>query len=147
MKKHKKDEIFNYRNIYDIHDRIIFSNKIRNKGLGNIPIVINVNDVKMYLLNNKKKTGDYRDDLDIEIIINMDCDTTQLINKIKHEYLDKNVNFNLLLKLENDIVLNKNDNLGDIYKKNRNQNDKILYIIVSITKFSQFLNYIYSYIW
>lgn len=147
MQKREKDEIFNYRNIYDIHDRINFSNKIRNKGLGNIPIVINVNDLKMYLTNNKKKTGDYRDDLDIEIIINMDCNTTQLIDKIKEEYLDKNINLNILLKLENDIILNKNDNLGDIYKKYRNQNDKILYIIVSITKFSQFLNYIYSYIW
>lgn len=145
-------EFVNYRKITTEDERIGFSNNIRKKGLGNIPIVIDSVDKELTLLLAKHDpifTRNIR--FGFEIFIHMDNKVKDLINIIKEEMEKKmdivktNIsiqNLHISLGLEDGTILNINDDLGTIYKKYRNPDDKILYILV--TKETSIYGYIMS---
>lgn len=145
-------EFVNYRKITSEHERIGFSNTIRKKGIGNIPIVIDSVDKELTLLLAKHDpvfTRNIR--FGFEVFIHMDKKVKDLISIIKEEINNKKDfvkttisidNLLISLGLEDGTILDINDDLGSIYKKHRNPDDKILYILV--TKETSIYGYIMS---
>jgi hypothetical protein len=145
-------EFVNYRKITNEHERVHFSNKIRKEGVGNIPIVIDSVDKELTLLLAKHDPIFPRNiRFGFEIFLHMDHTVKDLIGIIKEELHKKkdivktNISIDFLhisLGLEDGSILNINDDLGSIYKKHRNLDDKILYIL--ITKETTIYGYIMS---
>jgi len=145
-------EFVNYRKITTEDERIGFSNNIRKKGTGNIPIVIDSVDKELTLLLAKHDpifTRNIR--YGFEVFFHMDKKVNDLIHIIKEEMNKKkdivktNISIDNLfisLGLEDGTILNINDELGIIYKKYRNPDDRILYILV--TKETSIYGYIVS---
>ena len=147
-------EFVNYRKITTEDERIGFSNNIRKKGIGNIPIVIDSVDKELTLLLAKHDPVFSRNiRYGFEVFFHMDKKVKDLIHIIKEEMNKKkeivktNISIDNLfisLGLEDGTILNTqaNDDLGTIYKKYRNPDDRILYILV--TKETSIYGYIMS---
>lgn len=145
-------DFVNYRKITNENERVNFSNKIRKEGVGNIPIVIDSVDKELTLLLAKHDPVFSRNiRYGFEVVLHMDQTIGDLITIIKEEMNKKkdivktnvSIDFlNISLGLENGNIININDDLGTIYKKYRNSDDKILYIL--ITKESSIYGYIMS---
>jgi hypothetical protein len=97
----------------ELYTREKFSNGVRRKGVGTIPIVIETEDPELALVVNIKK----------EIEIHMDAVVLDLYVEIRR----RNYNGQIYITLENGRILNDNEVLGELYKKNR-EDDKILYL-------------------
>jgi hypothetical protein len=97
----------------ELYTREKFSNGVRRKGIGTIPIVIETEDPELMLVVNIKK----------EIEIHMDDTILDLYVEIRR----RNYNDQIYITLENGRLLNDNEVLGELYKKNR-EDDKILYL-------------------
>jgi len=97
----------------ELYTREKFSNGVRRKGVGTIPIVIETEDPELALVVNIKK----------EIEIHMDAVVLDLYVEIRR----RNYNGLIYITLENGRILNDNEVLGELYKKNR-EDDKILYL-------------------
>jgi hypothetical protein len=118
-----------YRKNNDERDRNKFSSSVRTKGIGEIPIVIDSvdedmshalagQDAKRFNRNGKE----YRfhmeltiEDVLLEVKHRLKCDDTKVLK----------------LGLENGKILDNKDILGDLYKKYKNQNDDILYLLLT----------------
>jgi hypothetical protein len=145
-------EFVNYRKITNENERVNFSNKIRKKGVGNIPIVIDSVDKELTLLLAKHDPIFSRNiRYGFEIVLHMDQTVEDLINLIKEEMNKKkdivktniSIDFlNISLGLEDGSIIDTKEDLGTIYKKYRNSDDKILYIL--ITKETSIYGYIMS---
>jgi hypothetical protein len=146
-------EFVNYRKITNEHERINFSSKIRKKGDGNIPIVIDSVDKELSLLLAKHDPIFPRNiRYGFEIILHMDQTVENLITIIKEEIYKKkdivkiksSIDFyiSISLGLEDGTIIDIKDDLGTIYKKHRNSDDKILYIL--ITKETSIYGYVMS---
>jgi hypothetical protein len=98
-----------------LYTREKFSNGVRRKGIGTIPIVIETEDPELSQIVNIKK----------EIEIHMDAVVMDLCVEIRR----RNPSYNgvLYITLENGRILNDTEVLGELYKKNR-EDDKILYL-------------------
>ena len=142
-------DFVNYRKITNENERIKFSSKIRNRGTGNIPIVIDSVDKELSLLLAKHDPISTRNiRYGFEIVLHMDQTIDDIILLIKQE-IDKKkdivkttIPIHISLGLEDGTILDTTYDLGTIYKKHRNPDDKILYILM--TKETSIYGYIMS---
>jgi hypothetical protein len=127
-------EFINYRKTTMKETRLNFSHKVRAKGIGNIPIVIDSVDKQLSdvlcEVNGRYKTYGK------EIILHMDQTIKDVLKEIKIILLKKDYenilkNDNIVLGLEDGSIIHEDMTLGDLYKKYRNKDDKILYLLVS----------------
>lgn len=129
-------EYVNYRKVVNSGDRLRFSHKVRNEGLGNIPIVVDSvdNRISEFLVDKKdrlvyvgrnKRYGR-------EIVMHMDNTVEDLTKEVKVILVrnDQDPN-NIKLVLEDGTFLSSNLDLGSIYKRFRREEDKILYVMVT----------------
>jgi hypothetical protein len=118
-----------YRKDNDERERVKFSNSVRTKGIGEIPIVIDsVEETinlalssydKIYL---NKKGREYRFHMGLTI------DDVLLEVKKKINLSDTKI---LKVGLENGKILDNKDILGELYKKYKNPKDNILYLLLT----------------
>jgi hypothetical protein len=139
-------EFINYRKVTDRNRRTNFSGKVRSKGLGYIPIVVDSVDHDLSLALSTKDTQYSRSiRYGFELTLHMDLTVADLIKEIKIEFLKKDqeqLANGLVLGLEDGTILEKSQILGDLYKESRNQDDKILYVLA--TKETSVFAYILS---
>lgn len=118
-----------YRQNNTQNEREIFSNNVRTKGIGELPVVIDSVDHNLSELlagsdskrfNRNGKEFRFHTDLLIEDIL------LEVRHRIKID--DTKV---LKLGLENGKILNNDNILGDLFKKHKNQNDNILYLLLT----------------
>lgn len=112
-------------------ERKQFSNTVRTKGIGEIPLVIDSVDKQLSELlagsdskrfNRNGKEYHFHQDLNIDEII------LEIKSRIKLSDIDHKV---LKLGLENGKILEGTELLGDLYKKFKNQDDNILYLLLT----------------
>ena len=122
-------EFVNYRKYTEEYKRNKFSNKIRSKGTGFIPIVVDsVDPILGGALSENSKIFRYG----LEIDIHMDSTVDDLLIFVNEYLKQRNHSFNnLVLGLENGSFPNKKMILGNLYKEYRNKNDKILYFLLT----------------
>ena len=137
-------EFVNYRKNTDKMQRNSFSGKVRTKGMGYVPIVVDSVDQK---LSNALASRDPNYPRNIkygfEVIIHMDKKMLELLKEIKIELLKKDYEgIDLVLGLEDGSLVDLNKEIGEVYKQYRNPDDKILYILV--TKEQTMYGYILS---
>lgn len=127
-------EFINYRKTTMKENRLNFSHKVRVKGIGNIPIVLDSVDKQLSdalcEVDGRYKTYGK------EIILHMDQTINDVLKEVKIILLKKDLesivkNDNIVLGLENGSIPELNVTLGELYKKYRNMDDKILYLLVS----------------
>lgn len=124
-------EFINYRKHTDKDIRTQFSGKVRKWGIGYIPIVVDSVDPEISLYLSRKYENRYIK-YGLELILHMDSNITDLLKEIKIEFIRRNHPFqNLTVGLEDGTITTPNDILGDLYKKHRNQDDKILYLLLT----------------
>jgi len=112
-------------------ERKQFSNTVRTKGIGEIPLVIDSVDKQLSELlagpdskrfNRNGREFHFHQDLNINEII------LEIKSRIKLSDIDHKV---LKLGLENGKILEGTELLGDLYKKFKNQDDNILYLLLT----------------
>jgi hypothetical protein len=129
-------DFVNYRKNTDKHTRSRFSNNVRSKGIGYIPIVIDSVDPELSLALAT------RDDMftryikyGFELMIHMDMTVSDLIKEIKIELVKKDYEYGYLsVGLEDGTMPESTTELGVLYKKHRNKDDKILYVLLTQEK-------------
>lgn len=129
-------DFVNYRKNTDKNTRSRFSNNVRSKGIGYIPIVIDSVDPELSLALAT------RDDMftryikyGFELMIHMDMTVSDLIKEIKIELVKKDYEYGYLsVGLEDGTMPESTTELGVLYKKHRNKDDKILYILLTQEK-------------
>ena len=135
-------EFINYRKNTDRNQRTKFSDRVRNKGMGYIPIVVDSVDPELSLFLSTKQNPRYIK-YGLEIIIHMDLTIADLLKEIQIEFLKRDHEYtNLFVGLEDGSIPKANIILGDLYKKHRNIDDKILYVL--LTRETTIYNYIIS---
>lgn len=138
-------DFVNYRKTSDSMDRLEFSHRIRSKGIGYIPIVVDSVDEEISdILGTKEKYSKSKIRYGFEVMMHLDAKVTDLIKEIKIEFVRKDyIDYtDIILGLEDGSILNGDEELGNIYKKHRNEQDKILYVLV--TKENTMFGYILS---
>jgi hypothetical protein len=127
-------EFINYRKTTMKESRLNFSHKIRAKGLGNIPIVIDSVDKQLSdalcEIDGRYKTYGK------EMTLHMEKTVNDVLKEVKIILLKKDLesivkNENVIIGLEDGSIPQLDMKLGDLYKKYRNNDDKILYFLVS----------------
>jgi hypothetical protein len=135
-------DFVNYRKHTDQNIRSRFSEKVRKWGIGYIPIVVDSVDPELSLYLTTKYENRYIK-YGFEIMLHMDLTITDLLKEIKIEFIRRDHPFqNLNIGLEDGTITKPNDILGDLYKKHRNPDDKILYFL--LTPETSVYNYIFS---
>ena len=118
-----------YRKNNTQQEREKFSNSVRTKGIGEIPIVIDSVDTELSeglagpdakRFNRNGKEFHFHQDLLIE----------DILLEIRHQIKLDNTKA-LKLGLENGKILDSKDVLGDLFKKHKNQKDQILYMLLT----------------
>lgn len=130
-------EFVNYRKSTMKTDRIRFSNKVRSQGLGNVPIVIDSVDSSLGQMLSSKE-GRERN-YGIELVMHMDKTISDVLKEVKIIVLQKDmeemfVDSTLIIGLEDGSIPELTTDLGTIYKKHRNNDDKILYLLLTKEK-------------
>jgi hypothetical protein len=124
-------EFINYRKHTDLNSRTRFSNRVRKLGMGYIPIVVDSLDPELTLCLATKYENRYTQ-YGFEIFLHMDLTITDLLKELNIEFIRRNHPFkNLTIALEDGTITTPNDILGDLYKKHRNPDDKILYFLLT----------------
>jgi hypothetical protein len=127
-------EFVNYRKNTDNEQREQFSGKVRSKGMGYIPIVVDSVDPDISLLLAKKNPLYPRDiRYGLELTMHMDLKVEDVVKEIKIEMLKKDINNKTDIKigLEDGTFPDLDMELGTLYKAKRNPQDKILYLLVT----------------
>lgn len=124
-------EFVNYRKKVTASDRLVFSHNVRHNLPGMIPVVIDSVDQNLSLALSNCDTSMP------EKMWKHGKEYTMSINTTVEEVL-KEINTNikvigkkLVLGLEDGSLLRENENLGKIYKKNKNNKDFILYLLLT----------------
>lgn len=129
-------EFINYRKTTVKDTRLNFSTKVRGQGVGNVPIVIDSveNDITE-ILSDKISSSRYRR-YGRELTFHMDGTLDDVLRHIKIIMLQRGYNHidQLKIGLEDGSFPELSENIGDIYKKHRNIDDKILYLLLSKEK-------------
>lgn len=118
-------DFIKYRQHTTRNEREQFSNYVRVKGVGNLPVVIDSVDSGLSELlaggsRGYGKAFKFHQELSIEDIL------------LEVKYRIKSDNTKILkLGLENGKILNDKDILGDVYKKYKHQSDNILYLLLT----------------
>ena len=126
-------DFVNYRKTTDKQQRTQFSNQVRSQGIGYIPIIVDsVNTTLSKALAKTDENNPRYIRYGFEIMIHMDLKVVDLIKEIKIELLRKDYNYdNLSIGLEDGTIPDTNIDLGTLYKKHRNKDDKILYVLLT----------------
>jgi hypothetical protein len=148
-----ENESINYKKYKNESIRSNFASKIRLQGIGHIPIVIDSIDKELSTAISSKHTESTYIKYGLELSLHMDNTISDIINIIKEKMIENNTNILFDLYLEDNsipIYENSDTDLGSLYKKHRNPNDKILYILIKhkITIYQNILyniNNIFSY--
>ena len=137
-------EFVNYRKNTDRNQRNNFSGKVRSKGMGYVPIVVDSVDSELSrALASKDPNYSRNIKYGFEIIMHMDKKMSDLLKEVKIELLKKDYEAqNLILGLEDGDLVDLSMDVGTVYKKHRNKDDKILYVLV--TKEQTMYGYILS---
>lgn len=118
-----------YRQNNTQRDRKKFSNEVKLKGVGELPIVIDsVDTILSEALAGSEATRFNKNGK--EFRFHMDLSIEDILLEIRHR-LKIDTTKNLKLGLENGKILDNKDILGDIYKKHKNQEDNILYLLLT----------------
>jgi len=129
-------EFINYRKNNDTHTRTRFSESVRSKGIGYVPIVVDSIDPELSkALATYYKTFSRYIKYGFEIMMHMDETVIDLIKEIKIDLIKKDYDYRYLsIGLEDGTIPDMNIDLGTLYKKNRNKDDKILYVLLTQEK-------------
>jgi hypothetical protein len=129
-------EFINYRINNDSLTRNKFSNSVRSKGIGYVPIVVDSVDPELSkALATKDDTFTRYIKYGFEIMIHMDLTVLDLIKEIKIELVKKDYEYRYLsIGLEDGTIPDVKMDLGTLYKKSRNKDDKILYVLLTQEK-------------
>lgn len=126
-------EFVNYRKNNAHYERTKFSNNIRKKGIGLVPIVIDSvdNELSILLGNTNNEYRNYGK----EYTMHMDTIVYDFANTIFIDIENINPDFlkgkKLSLVLEDGTIIDTKLTLGYIYKKHKNEKDNILYILLT----------------
>lgn len=129
-------DFVNYRKNTDRDTRSRFSNNVRSKGIGYIPIVVDSVDYELSLaLATKDETFTRYIKYGFELMIHMDMTVADLLKEIKIELVKKDYEYGYLsIGLEDGTIPELSMDLGFLYKKHRNKDDKILYVLLTQEK-------------
>lgn len=120
-----------YRKDNSVQERKQYSSTVRTKGIGEIPVVIDSVDSQLSSLlagpdakrfKRHGKEFHFHQDLNIDEII------LEIRSRIKLDDISYKI---LKLGLENGKILEGKELLGDLYKKFKNQDDQILYLLLT----------------
>ena len=127
-------EFVNYRKSTVKDVRLQFSHKVRSQGIGNIPIVVDSVDKELTeaIGERKNRYSMYGK----ELVFHMDCTVGDVMKEIKIILVEKEKEHlwketGLVLGLEDGTILQPSEELGGLYKKHRNKDDKILYLLLT----------------
>jgi hypothetical protein len=127
-------EFVNYRKSTAREDRVRFSQRVRNEGIGNVPVVVDSVDKQLSqtLSMRRNRTRIYGK----EMVFHMDDTVSSVLKEMKMFMLETDnenlvVNETMVLGLEDGSIPDLHSDLGKLYKNKRNQNDKILYFLLS----------------
>ena len=139
-------EFVNYRKTTLKDQRNYFSHNVRVQGLGNVPIVVDSVDKELSTALSEKH-GFRNVTYGREFVFHMDCFLSDVLKEVKIYLIEKDLerivkSNNLILGLENGDLPDLNTKIGDLYKQHRNQEDKILYLL--LTKETSVYNYLIS---
>lgn len=128
-----------YRKNHNQTERERFSTTVRTKGIGEIPVVIDsVDSIISELLANVNSTRFNRNGK--EYRFHMDLLIEDVLLEVKYRIKIHNEKNNIKIRLdekllkiglENGKILDNKDILGDLYKKYKNQDDDILYLLIT----------------
>lgn len=126
-------EFVNYRKTTDKQKRSQFSSKVRSQGIGYIPIIVDSVDKELSKVLAKTDENYPRYiKYGFEVMIHMDLKVIDLIKEIKIELLRKDYEYNYIgIGLEDGTIPDTNTDLGELYKRHRNKDDKILYVLLT----------------
>lgn len=129
-------EFVNYRKNTDKDTRSRFSNNVRSKGIGYIPIVVDSVDPELSLgLATKDEMFTRYIKYGFELMIHMDMTVADLLKEIKIELVKKDYEYGYLsIGLEDGTIPDMSTELGILYKQHRNKDDKILYVLLTQEK-------------
>lgn len=124
--------LINYRENTTEFQRQKFSNKVRSKGIGQVPIVVDSVDKELSLLLATIKTStSFYTKYGKEYIMNMDLSVKDFFHQINTDLKTQITGKNITMSLENGQIIDLNLTLGDVYKKHRDEHDHILYILIT----------------
>lgn len=143
-------EFVNYRKMTMQDERLRFSQKVRGAGIGNIPIVVDSVDAELSKAlsrdgtNNVQRVGTR---YGMEMIKHMDTTVQDVLKDVKSHLILQDAehvirNDILVLGLEDGTILDNKLDVGTLYKRYRNDQDRILYLM--ITKETTVYGYIIS---
>lgn len=156
-------EFINYRKASIKSERIRFSNKIRNIGLGYVPIIIDSidRDISIFLgesmISGSTNYNILRSQPEFlklynpiynkygrPLVYHLDNKIEDIKDEIMELFKNDNTykNYTFTLGLEDGSFPNINEKLDNVYKNHRNKEDKILYLLV--TKEKTIYDYIMS---
>lgn len=137
-------EFINYRKNTDKNQRNNFSGKVRSRGMGYVPIVVDSVDPELSnALASKDANYSRNIKYGFEVIMHMDKKVIDLLKEVKIELLKKDCkNIDLVLGLESGDLIDLDMDIGTVYKEYRNKDDKILYVLA--TKEQTMYGYIMS---
>lgn len=131
-------EFVNYRKTTMKHSRLRFSESVRNQGIGNVPIVIDSVEKDLSELLCEKEAFRRERRYGVEMVFHMDKNLNDVMKEIKILLMKRDkeelLTQNLVLGLEDGVIPQLSTELGQLYKKHRNKDDKILYLLLSRQK-------------
>lgn len=150
----RNSDFVNYRKQTLYNDRIKFSKSVRSKGVGEVPVVIDTVDNKY--VNFIKPP--------IEMVVHLDNTVSQVLGQVKVIVLERQLKSgiinpssdNMRLGFENGDISEPDTKIGDIYRIMRNEDDKILYLLLTeqrsvydyiISIINYIYNNVYDYFW
>jgi hypothetical protein len=129
-------EYINYRKNNGKDARNMFSNNVRKEGIGNVPIVVDTIDNDLIEIFREHTYSRYKTkDSGREYVMHMDQTLRDVIKEVKILALQRDLEGiikenELMLGLENLTIPHQDISIGDLYKKHRNTDDKILYLML-----------------
>ncbi len=137
-------EFVNYRKTTLKEERMKFSDKVRKEGIGNVPIVVDSVDKDiseaLYKPKVRRSIGYGR-----ELVFHMEETLNSVLKEVKILLVQEDKEYlvsNITIGLEDGTMPSLDTDLGTIYKRHRNIEDKILYLM--ITKEQTIYGYILS---
>lgn len=122
-------EFIKYRKNNPESERQKFSNNVRTKGISEVPVVIDSIDI---VLSESLAGKDYKrfNRNGKEFHFHIDLTIEDILLEVKSRIKLENTQI-LKLGLENGKILNDSNLIGDLYNKFKDQNDNILYLLLT----------------
>lgn len=131
------NEIINFRKQTPRMERSQFSYRVRSQGMARIPVVVDSVDNTLALLLSEMEDGRTSErcrHYGLQLVFHMDDTIFNVMKEIKIILIRKGyedlIN-KIRIGLENGELLQLSDVLGDLYKKYKKNDDKILYLLIT----------------